>query len=72
MKTWTPKNIEKLRRDMTITQADFGQRLGVTGNYIYLLEKGVKTPSNTVKLLLDCVEEKFKGTNIKTERKVKR
>ena len=68
MTIWTSKNIKKLRGDMTLTQADFGQRLGVPGNYIYLLEKEVKTPSDTLKFLLDCIEERFKATKTKRRR----
>ena len=60
MKRWTPKQIKSLRVKHNISQAAMGTLLGVTTNYVYLLEKGVKTPSNTLKLLLDCVEEKLK------------
>ena len=60
MKNWTPKEIKNLRRKHNLSQPAFGNLLGVTGNYIYLLEKGVKTPSKTLRLLLDCVERQFK------------
>lgn len=60
MKNWTPKNILNLRTKMNLSQPAFGNLLGVTGNYIYLLEKGVKQASKTLKLLLDCVERQFK------------
>lgn len=47
---------------MNLSQKAFGELLGVTRNYIYYLEKGVKEPSKTLKLLLDCIEkEKGKG-----------
>lgn len=45
---------------MKLTQANFGERLGVTENYIYLLEADRKTPSKTLQLLLDCVEKESK------------
>lgn len=58
MKNWTPKEIKTLREKKALSQPAFGNLLGVSGNYIYLLEKGVKTPSKTLRLLLDCVENK--------------
>jgi DNA-binding transcriptional regulator YiaG len=65
MRKWSPKDILKLRDRYNLSQPVFGELLGVTGNYVYLLEKGVKTPSKTLRLLLDCVErqvnEKEKG-----------
>lgn len=58
---------------MGLSQTAFSQKLGVTQNYIHLLEKGVKTPSVTLKLLLDCVKEKATVPEIKKkgERRVK-
>ena len=58
MRIWTGKEINELRGKYNLSQPAFGSLLGVSGNYIYLLEKGVKKPSKTLKLLLDCVEEK--------------
>ena len=60
MKKWTPKKIRSLREKHQISQIKLGERLGVTTNYVYLLEKGVKEPSKTLTLLLNCVEEKLK------------
>ncbi len=54
-KQWTSKDIRDLRTLLDLSQAAFGDRLGVTGNYIWMLEAGQKTPSDTIKLLLDCV-----------------
>lgn len=69
MKNWTPEEINNLRGKYNFSQPAFGNLLGVSGNYIYLLEKGVKNPSKTLKLLLDCVErqlnENEKGKEIK-------
>ncbi len=59
MKSWTPTQIKDLRKKHELSQPKFGRLLGVSGNYIYLLEKGVKTPGKTFKLLLDCIEEKL-------------
>ena len=47
-----------------LSQPAFGEIVGVSGNYIYLLEKGVKRPSKTLRLLLGYIEneiEKGKG-----------
>jgi len=60
MKKWTSEQIKTLRENYMLSQIKLGELLGVTTNYIYLLEKGVKVPSKTLKLLLDCVEEKLK------------
>lgn len=52
--------LKALREQYKISQKAMGTLLGVTTNYVYLLEKGVKEPSKTLTLLLDCVEEKLK------------
>ncbi|OGW56024.1 MAG: hypothetical protein A2Y81_00785 [Nitrospirae bacterium RBG_13_43_8] len=61
MKQWKPEDIKRLRKKLKLSQVALADLLGVSGNYVYLLEKGVKTASTTLKLLLDCVEEKEKG-----------
>jgi DNA-binding transcriptional regulator YiaG len=58
MKTWKPKDIKRLRTHMELSQTAFAEKIGVTMNYVHLLEKGVKTPSKTLRLLLDCTNEK--------------
>jgi DNA-binding transcriptional regulator YiaG len=60
MRKWIPKDIKNLRKKYKLSQRALGELLGVSTIYIYLLEKGVKTPSKSFKLLLDCVEEKLK------------
>lgn len=59
MKNWTPKDIKDLRNKYKLAQPAFAGLLGVSGNYIYLLEKGVKKPSKTLKLLLGYVEKEL-------------
>jgi DNA-binding transcriptional regulator YiaG len=61
MKAWLPEEIEVLRKSRRLSRRAFSELLGVTGNYVYLLEKGVKTPSATLRLLLDCVERQLHG-----------
>ncbi len=64
MKTWKPGDIKGLRKRLNLSQVALAERLGVSGNYVYLLEKGVKEPSKTLRLLLDCIE-KEKGREVK-------
>ncbi|MCK9420625.1 MAG: hypothetical protein M0R70_14735 [Nitrospirae bacterium] len=54
-KRWTSKDIKNLRVSLELTQAVFGARLGVSGNYIWMLEAGTKIPSETIRLLLNCI-----------------
>ena len=65
MKIWKPEDIRQLRDQLGLTRAAFGELVGVTGNYIYIMERGEKKPSKTLCLLLDCIEEK----KTKTKRK---
>ena len=60
MKEWTPDDIKTLRDKKGLSQEAFGRLLGVTRNYVYYLEKGVKRQSKTLRLLLDCIQEKLK------------
>ncbi len=60
MKDWKPKDIKRLKIKYGLSQRTLGNLLGVSRNYIYYLERGEKTPSKTLRLLLDCVEEKLK------------
>lgn len=57
MKTWDPTDIKELRENLGLIQKEFGMCLGVTGNYVHLIEKGAKKPSKMLCLLLDCIEE---------------
>ena len=57
MRTWSPANIKELRESLTLTQKEFGYSLGVTGNYVHLMEKGVRKPSKTLSLLLEYIEK---------------
>lgn len=56
MKEWTKEQIQELRQRLNLYQREMAQRLGVTREYVVYLEKGVKTPSKTLKLLLDYIE----------------
>lgn len=56
MSNWTPAHIKELRQRFGLPQQRLGHLTGVTQNYIHLLEKGVRTPSRTLQLLLDYLE----------------
>jgi DNA-binding transcriptional regulator YiaG len=57
MQIWTPEEIKSFRLSLKLSQTELAKRLGVTQNYIHMLEKGIKTPSDTLCLLLNCVKK---------------
>jgi DNA-binding transcriptional regulator YiaG len=59
MKAWLPEEIEALRKKHRLTRRAFSELLGVAGNHVYLLERGLREPSNTLRLLLNCVEKQL-------------
>ena len=71
MKAWTPEEIKDFRKGLNLYQKDLALLLGVTVQYVCNLEREVRTPSKTMRALLDCLEkEKGKGGK-KTWQKVK-
>jgi DNA-binding transcriptional regulator YiaG len=56
MKEWNADEIKQLRTRYGITQRAFADLLGVTRVYVGLLERRDKTPSTSLKLLLNYVE----------------
>jgi DNA-binding XRE family transcriptional regulator len=64
-KKWTPDEIRGFRKSRGLFQKELAKMLGVTERYVIYLEKGVKMPGMTLRLLLDCLEgqgnEKGKG-----------
>ena len=65
MKKWTSKEIQYLRKKYGLTQTVLADLVGVAQNYVHMLEKGVRKPSRTLQLLLNCVEEKLKRKGVK-------
>lgn len=55
---WTPDEIRGFRKKLGLTQVQFAAVLGVTQVYISYMEGGVKGPGRTMRLFLDCLEEK--------------
>lgn len=60
MDVWTPDRIRELRKRLGLTQKKFSELIGVTDIYVNYLEKGVRTPGNTLCILLSCMETKMK------------
>jgi len=60
MKQWTPGEIEEFRKSYRLTRKALGELLGVTVQAIYQWERRLRTPSKTVKLLLERIEEDLK------------
>jgi len=58
---WSKEKIRALRDRLGLTQLAFGERLGVSGNYVWMMEAGQKVPSTSLSLLLDCIERDTKG-----------
>jgi DNA-binding transcriptional regulator YiaG len=61
MNAWLPDDIKTLRKALGLSQAAFAERIGVSRNYVYLLEKEVKRPSKTLRILLDMIQAQLKG-----------
>ena len=61
MKQWTSKQVEALRKSHKLTRRALGEMLGVTVSAVYKWERGLKVPSKSLQLLLDCVEKNLKG-----------
>ena len=60
MKPWKPEDIQRFRKSYNFYQRELAELLGVTRIYVNYLERGVKTPSKTLKLLLNYVEKELK------------
>ena len=60
MKDWNPEQIKAFRKKLKLSQKAFGDLIGVTRMHVYYIERGEREISKTLKLLLDCVEEKLK------------
>ena len=56
MRTWTPEDVKALRERHQLSKRELSELVGVSKNFIYYLEKGVRNPSKTLCLLLDRIE----------------
>ena len=59
MDAWTPEKIKGLREQFKLSQVVLGGLVGVSGNYIYMLEGGDRNPSKTLCLLLNRIEREL-------------
>ncbi len=59
MKKWNKEEIKELRVKLKLSQAKFGELVGTSDNYIYMLEKGVRNASKTLKILLGYIEREL-------------
>jgi DNA-binding XRE family transcriptional regulator len=57
--TWTPEKVRSLRDQHKLSKRALGELVGVSTNFIYYLEKGVRNPSKTLCLLLDRIEKEL-------------
>ncbi len=60
MRNWTPEDIKAFRQRFNLTQKELAKLIGVSSNYIYLLEKGVRRPGKTLQLFFECLERDLK------------
>jgi DNA-binding XRE family transcriptional regulator len=61
MPTWTPERIKNMRAGFNLSQKALGDLVGVSGNYIYMLEGGDRKPSRMLCLLLNRIEKELNG-----------
>ena len=59
---WTPEEIKGFKERHGLTGNSMAATLGVTRSYVFQLMNGYKTPSETIKRLLSCLDEKTTET----------
>jgi transcriptional regulator with XRE-family HTH domain len=60
MKEWTSKDLKALRKKYKLSQKALSNIIGVTEQYVYYLERGMRQTGKPLKLLLDYVEGDLK------------
>ena len=60
MKQWTSQDLKTLRKRYKLSQRALGDLIGVTEQYIYYIERGMRTTGKPLKLLLNYVEADLK------------
>ena len=58
MREWTKEDIKDLRSRLGLSQTAFGELVGITRMAVYYLERGVRTPSKTLVILMECINQK--------------
>jgi DNA-binding transcriptional regulator YiaG len=69
---WSKEEIRGFREEFELTQQQLGILLGVSQNYIFMLEAGIRRPGKPLMLLLDCVKEKLIQKRKEVSRNAKR
>ena len=59
MQDWIPEEIERFRKEHSLTRRALGELLGVTVNCIYQWERGLRTPNKTTKILLSRIADEM-------------
>ncbi len=57
MKMWTSEEIRVFRQKLQMSQKAFGEMVGTSGNYIWMLERGDRRASKTLKILLSHLDK---------------
>lgn len=60
MKQWTSTDLKALRKKYHLSQRALGDLIGVTEQYVYYLERGMRQTGKPLKLLLNYVEADLK------------
>ena len=60
MNMWNAEDIREFRNTYKLTRKMLGELLGVDALSVYGWEKGLRTPSKTVIILLSRIEQDFK------------
>jgi len=56
MKQWEADEIREFRQRLRLSRKAFGEMVGTSGNYIYLLERGDRQAGKTLKILSSMLE----------------
>ena len=60
VKDWTPEKMARFRKKYHLTRRELGELLGVKVMAIYHWEKGLRSISQTIKILLTRIEKDFR------------
>jgi DNA-binding transcriptional regulator YiaG len=58
MKAWKRQDITAFRKKLKLSRKAFGNLLGVSRIHVHYIERGEREISKTLKILLDCIEER--------------
>jgi len=57
----TPADFRAAREALGLTQVELGQALGVTGQYVSDIERGQRSPSRTLVMLMERLVKEKQG-----------